>query len=69
MIKGIIAIAETELETSQTAVMNKRFTMIAAVLPVIENKAERIEHIKEAAKRYGVSIVTIRTYLCRYLVS
>lgn len=69
MIKEILAIAETELETSQTAVMNKRFTMIAAVLPVIKNKAERIEHIKEAAKRYGVSIVTIRTYLCMYLVS
>ena len=69
VIKGILAIAEVELETSQTAIMNKRFTMIAAILPVIENKAERIEHIKEAAKRYGVSIVTIRTYLCRYLVS
>ena len=69
VIKGILAIAEAELETSQTAIMNKRFTMIAAILPVIENKAERIEHIKEAAKRYGVSIVTIRTYLCRYLVS
>ena len=69
VIKGILAIAEAELETSHTAIMNKRFTMIAAILPVIENKAERIEHIKEAAKRYGVSIVTIRTYLCRYLVS
>ena len=69
VIKGILAIAEAELETSQTAIMNKRFTMIAAILPVIENKAERIEQIKTAAKRYGVSIVTIRTYLCRYLVS
>ena len=69
VIKGILAIAEAELETSQTAIMNKRFTMIAAILPVIENKAERIEQIKAAAKRYGVSIVTIRTYLCRYLVS
>lgn len=69
VIKGILAIAEVELETSQTAIMNKRFTMIAAILPVIENKAERIEQIKTAAKRYGVSIVTIRTYLCRYLVS
>ena len=69
VIKGILDIAEAELEPSQTTVMNKRFTMIAAILPVIENKAERIEHIKEAAKRYGVSIVTIRTYLCRYLVS
>lgn len=69
VIKGILDIAEAELEPSQTTVINKRFTMIAAILPVIENKAERIEHIKEAAKRYGVSIVTIRTYLCRYLVS
>ena len=69
VIKGILDIAEAELEPSQTTVINKRFTMIAAILPVIENKAERIEHIKEAAKRYGVSIVTIRTYFCRYLVS
>lgn len=69
VIKGILAIAEAELETSHTAIMNKRFTMIAAILPVIENKQKRIEQIKAAAKRYGVSIVTIRTYLCRYLVS
>lgn len=60
VIKGILDIAEAELKPTQTAVMNKRFTMIAAILPVIENKAERIEHIKAAAKRYGVSIVTIR---------
>ena len=69
VIKGILAIAEAELETSQTAIMNKRFTMIAAILPVIENKQKRAEQMKAAAKRYGVSIVTIRTYLCRYLVS
>lgn len=69
VIKGILAIAEAELESSQTTVMNKRFTMIAAILPVIENKQKRSEQMKAAAKRYGVSIVTIRTYLCRYLVS
>lgn len=69
VIKGILAIAEAELELSQTTVMNKRFTMIAAILPVIENKQKRAEQMKAAAKRYGVSIVTIRTYLCRYLVS
>lgn len=69
VIKGILAIAEVELETSQTAIMNKRFTMIAAILPVIENKQKRAEQMKAAAKRYGVSIVTIRTHLCRYLVS
>ena len=69
VIKGILAIAEAELESSQTVMMNKRFTMIAAILPVIENKQKRAEQMKEATKRYGVSIVTIRTYLCRYLVS
>ena len=45
VIKGILAIAEAELETSHTAIMNKRFTMIAAILPVIENKQKRIEQI------------------------
>lgn len=69
VIKGILAIGKEELETSLTAVMNKRFTMISSILPVIENKQNRAEQIKAAAKRYGVSIVTIRTYLCRYLVS
>lgn len=69
VIKGILAIAEAELEPSQTVMMNKRFTMIAAILPVIENKQKRAEQMKTAANRYGVSIVTIRTYLCRYLVS
>ena len=69
VIKGILSIEEAELNPAQTAVINKRFTMIADILPVIENKAERAEQIKAAAKRFGVSIVTIRTYLCRYLVS
>lgn len=69
VIKGILSIEEAELNPAQTAVINKRFTMIADILPVIENKAERVEQIKAAAKRYGVSIVTIRTFLCRYLVS
>ena len=69
VIKGILAITEAELKPAQTAIMNKRFTMIAAILPVIENKQKRAEQMKTAAKRYGVSIVTIRTYLCRYLVS
>lgn len=69
VIKGILSIEESELNSAQTAVINKRFTMIADILPVIENKAERAEQIKAAAKRSGVSIVTIRTYLCRYLVS
>lgn len=65
VIKEILAIAEAEIEPSLMAVMNKRFTMISSILPVIENKQNRAEQIRAAAKRYGVSIVTIRTYLCR----
>lgn len=60
VIKGILSIEEAELNPAQTAVINKRFTMIADILPVIENKLERAEQIKAAAKRFGVSIVTIR---------
>ena len=69
VIKGILAITEAELKPAQTAIINRRFTMIADILPVIGNKTERIRAIKEIADKYGLSIVTIRTYLCRYLVS
>lgn len=54
VIKGILSIEEAELNPAQIAVINKRFTMIADILPVIENKPERAEQIKATAKRFGV---------------
>lgn len=48
-------------------IVNKRFTMIADVLPVIASVKARSEAIKRAAAEFNVSSATIRNYLCVYL--
>jgi len=50
----------------QIEVMNKRFTMICELLPLVDDKKALANGIKEMAKRYDVSTQTIRNYLAAY---
>ena len=45
-----------------------RYTMIAGILPYLENERQRSDVIAEMAKEWNVSKQTIRHYLCRYLI-
>lgn len=45
-----------------TAIANQRFTMIANILPVIDDERARGKEITRAALEYGVSKPTIRRY-------
>lgn len=50
----------------QIEVMNKRFTMIAEILPLMNNKEALTRAIKSVAAHYNVSTQTIRNYLKAY---
>lgn len=49
-------------------VMYQRYTMIAGVLPFLDDDKMRSVMITKAADEYGVSKQTLRSFLCRYLV-
>lgn len=49
-----------------TAIANQRFTMIADILPVIDDEKVRGKAITRIATEYGVSKPTIRRYLKLY---
>lgn len=49
-----------------TAIANQRFTMIADILPVIDDEKARGKAITRTATEYGVSKPTIRRYLKLY---
>lgn len=45
-----------------------RYTMIAGILPYLENERQRSDVIAEIAKEWNVSKQTVRHYLCMYLI-
>lgn len=55
------------LASYDAALAHKRFTVIAPILPVINDKDARSARIREAAEFSDVSRQTIRKYLCEYL--
>lgn len=55
------------LDMEQRKVMHERFTIISGILPFIANKETRSQLIRSAAKEHGLSIQTVRGYLCSYL--
>ena len=60
---------ESDVLTSYDVTLaNKRFAMIAGILPVIGDKDLRSMRIRETAEFSGVSRQTIRKYLCDYLI-
>ena len=63
-----VEIQTRETEGKDEAVVNRRFSMISAVLDVIEDKEIRSQRINQASIVYGVSRNTICNYLNAYLV-
>ena len=49
-------------------VMYQRYTMIAGVLPFLDDDKMRSAMVAKVAEEYGVSKQTLRSFLCRYLV-
>lgn len=59
---------EEELSQSDKAYMHKQYTLIAGVLPFVDDEMKRSEAIKKIAMQNNISPQTIRKYLCLYLV-
>ena len=57
-----------ELSDENMGVVNRRFGMIAPILPVVSNVSERSKAIRAIAVDKGVSKQMIRYYLCLFLV-
>ena len=57
-----------ELSDENMGVVNRRFGMIAPILPVVSNVSERSKAIRAIAADKSISKQTIRYYLCLYLV-
>lgn len=60
--------AENELPQAQLAKAHARYSLLAPVLPVLDDDALRNSLIKKLAEDNHISRRTYTTYLCRYLV-
>ncbi len=67
-ITGIFPVDIKELDRESLCMAQKRFTMIAGVLPFAGEERKRSQVIAEMAELYHVSRQTVRKYLCLYLV-
>lgn len=59
---------EQELGQKARCTIHERFTVIAGILPFIDDERIRVEAIKKISKERGISDQTVRNYLCQYLV-
>ena len=55
------------LDAEQRKIMHERFTIISGILPFIGNKETRSRFIRSTAAENGLSVQTVRGYLCLYL--
>lgn len=60
-------VEEEDLPAKARKIVHERFTVIAGILPFIADDRLRTEAVKKAACDKGVSIQTVRNYLCQYL--
>lgn len=59
---------EEDLKPRQRCVAHERFTVIAGILPFLEDDNMRAVAIRKVAGLHGISVQTVRKYLCQYLV-
>ena len=59
---------EQDLKPQQRCVAQQRFTVVAGVLPFLDDDSMRATVIRRVAEQEGISMQTVRKYLCQYLV-
>lgn len=59
---------EEDLKPKQRCVAHERFTVIAGILPFLDDDGMRATVIRKVAGMHGISVQTVRKYLCQYLV-
>ena len=58
---------EQDLGQKARCIIHERFTVIAGILPFIDDERLRAEAVRKIAKKKGISEQTVRNYLCQYL--
>lgn len=66
-LTGIVLVEEEELSPKARKTIHERFTVVAGILPFLDDDRFRKEAIKRVAQERGISIQTVRNYLCQYL--
>lgn len=66
-LSGYEIVDKESLDTKNKKIMYERFTVIAGVLPFVQNKKRRNELISELAENKHICKQTIRNHLCFYL--
>jgi len=67
-ITGIVLAEEQELKPKERCRAHERFTVIAGILPFLADDRMKATVIKKVAEQNGISVQTVRHYLCQYLV-
>ena len=66
-IRGECGFIRTDLSVTDDGICNKRYTIIADILPYIGDQVQRNAAITNAAKEHGITTKTVRNMLCKYL--
>ncbi|MDE7251384.1 MAG: transposase family protein [Acetatifactor sp.] len=61
-------VEEQDLSPKARQTVHERFTVIAGILPFVDDDRLRTETIKRIAEEKGICMPTVRSYLCQYLV-
>lgn len=67
VLDGLSVLDEMDGESRKIAY--QRFNIISGILPFIANEDMRIQVIKKVAENSGVSVQSVRKYLCEYLAT
>ncbi len=65
---GVVLEKEEDLKPQQRCVAQQRFTIIAGILPFLNDDGMRATVIRKVAEQKGISVQTVRHHLCQYLV-
>ena len=59
---------ERDLKPREKSMEHQRFTVVAGILPFLDDDKMRATVIRKVAGMHGISVQTVRKYLCQYLV-
>lgn len=65
---GMVLEEEQDLTPKQKCVAHEKFTVVAGILPFLGDDKMKTTVIKKVAEQNGISVQTVRHYLCQYLV-
>lgn len=64
---GIMLTDEDDMPQKARKAVHERFTVIAGILPFVDDDRLRTEAVRRIAKEKGICVQTVRNYLCQYL--